>query len=128
MDDMPWDAATYDADRELTGYVWHNYFHLLSPFEFTVWKAVAWQQKGAPSNGNVARVLRKRFEEARSDPQVAAAIDDYDLFRQQARDRILAEHADKVTINRCSRCQRIVATPLARQCLWCGLDWHNPKT
>ncbi|XZE48173.1 hypothetical protein SH248x_001221 [Planctomycetaceae bacterium SH248] len=28
-------------------------------------------------------------------------------------------------VNRCLRCERIVATPQARQCLWCGNDWHH---
>jgi len=28
-------------------------------------------------------------------------------------------------ISRCPVCERIVKTPLARQCLWCGHDWHS---
>lgn len=29
-----------------------------------------------------------------------------------------------VLINRCPQCSRIVCTPQAKQCLWCGYDWH----
>ena len=31
----------------------------------------------------------------------------------------------QVVVNRCPECSRIVKTPLARQCLWCGYDWHG---
>ncbi len=30
-----------------------------------------------------------------------------------------------ITVNRCSQCSRIVRTPKAKQCLWCGHDWHE---
>jgi hypothetical protein len=28
-------------------------------------------------------------------------------------------------VNRCPKCNRVVRTPRARQCLWCGNDWHE---
>jgi hypothetical protein len=31
----------------------------------------------------------------------------------------------RLTINRCPKCNRVVRTPRARQCLWCGHDWHG---
>jgi hypothetical protein len=39
--------------------------------------------------------------------------------------RILGEHTATHRINRCPRCHRVVRTPLARQCFWCGHDWHR---
>ena len=50
--------------------------------------------------------------------------DGIDVFRDRVRDRILRDHADDVFVNRCSECSRIVMSPEARQCLWCGHDWH----
>jgi uncharacterized OB-fold protein len=41
-----------------------------------------------------------------------------------AAERLLREHANEIVINRCPACGRIVATPKARQCLWCGHDRH----
>lgn len=32
--------------------------------------------------------------------------------------------AGRIEINRCPACSRIVRTHLAKQCLWCGHDWH----
>ena len=41
-------------------------------------------------------------------------------------ERPLREHAEhSICINRCPLCSRIVATPLARQCIWCHYDWHD---
>jgi len=43
-------------------------------------------------------------------------------FRRKSAQR-LAESAG-LEIARCSKCNRIIRTPAARQCLWCGHDWH----
>lgn len=124
---MHWDPSTYDDDRELTDYIWHNYRHLLTAFEWRVWNADTADWKAERSSEKMASTIRKRWG-SQNDPEVAAALErGIAVFRREARNRILAEHPEEVTINRCSRCQRIVATPLARQCLWCGLDWHNSK-
>lgn len=127
---MRWDPATYDDDRELTDYVWHNYRHLLTAFEWKVWNADTADWKAARASEKLAISIRKRWG-SQNDPEVAAAlVPGIAVFRRQASERILAEHAAEVMINRCARCQRIVATPRARQCLWCGHDWHanEPRT
>ena len=30
-----------------------------------------------------------------------------------------------VVVNRCPACGRVVQTPAAKQCLWCGHGWHG---
>jgi len=43
----------------------------------------------------------------------------------------LAERAGPVRgrfVNRCPRCRWVVRTLQARQCLWCGFDWHGSET
>jgi hypothetical protein len=40
---------------------------------------------------------------------------------------LLADPRCQALINRCPRCQRVVATPKARQCLWCKYDWHDGR-
>jgi hypothetical protein len=55
-------------------------------------------------------------------------LDGVRAFQAQVAARIDYEVANgHLTINRCSACTRIVRTPLARQCLWCGHDWHPAK-
>jgi predicted RNase H-like HicB family nuclease len=48
-------------------------------------------------------------------------------FRRSVCRRILSERGDEI-INRCPRCHRVVRTPEARQCFWCGHDWHGAAT
>jgi hypothetical protein len=46
-------------------------------------------------------------------------------FRAQVANRILKEHGDEVFLNRCYECDRILRTPQAKQCFWCGHSWHK---
>ncbi len=75
----------------------------------------------------MARLLRERWGAQNHADVVAAISDGPDAFRDRVRDRLLAECADEIFINRCSRCSRVVATPRAQQCLWCGHTWHVPS-
>ena len=46
-------------------------------------------------------------------------------FQEQTARRILAEHGDKIILNRCPKCGALARTPNARQCHSCHHDWHN---
>ena len=47
-------------------------------------------------------------------------------YRESVIQRLLRNvQSGSITINRCPKCGRIVRTPRARQCRWCGFDWHN---
>ncbi|EMI27252.1 hypothetical protein RESH_02167 [Rhodopirellula europaea SH398] len=39
-------------------------------------------------------------------------------------ERVLETRRGELIENRCSKCQRLARTPAAKQCLWCGHDWH----
>jgi hypothetical protein len=120
-DGMRWDSSTYNDDQELTEYIWHNYSHLMTSFERM---GSIGLQKFGPSKA----VELRRSSKNQDDPLVIDALDQgFDAFRRQVRERIIARHAHAVFINRCPVCQRITATPKARQCLWCGHDWHNER-
>ncbi|WP_462267366.1 hypothetical protein [Mucilaginibacter sp.] len=38
--------------------------------------------------------------------------------------RILHDNPDQVFFNLCPVCQKLARTPEAKQCRWCGHDWH----
>jgi hypothetical protein len=53
-------------------------------------------------------------------------VDRVRAFQDRVANRIKEDVASgRLTVNRCPTCNRIVKTPLARQCLWCGHDWHR---
>ena len=116
---------SYDDDAELTKYIWNNYRDLLTDLERLADRAVMAEQKASDSDERMAKILREGWG-SRDDPRVVEALKDGpEVFRGRVRKRVLAEHADQVIVNRCPSCQRIVATPKSRQCLWCGEDWHQ---
>jgi hypothetical protein len=116
--------APYNEETELTEYIWHSYSHLLSEREELAARAILADRKAASSGAKMSAMLRKHWGDVK-DPQLADLLGEgNEAFRKRVRERILNESADKVIINRCSECDRIVATPRAEQCLWCGHDWH----
>ena len=124
VDSNPPQETDYDDDRELTAYIWRNYLRFLSPDESLGYKALIGTSKAESASPAMARWLRERWGDV-GDPVVSPMFaDGSDVFRDRVRDRILREHADDVFVNRCDECSKIVVTPEARQCLWCGCDWH----
>ncbi len=47
-----------------------------------------------------------------------------DQFMINCAERILKENSDKVFLNYCPNCGRLARTPQAKQCRFCGFDWH----
>lgn len=121
---MAYDPNTYDDGKELTEYLWHNYQQLLTELESRAASALLIEEKAANSSPHMAKRLRQTWG-LQNDPAVMAALaDGRAAFRDRVRDRLLRECADSIVLNRCEKCSRLVATPRARQCLWCGHDWH----
>jgi hypothetical protein len=119
----------YDEDRELTTYVWDHYGHLMTEFEGRVRKAISGRMKSANAQSPQMSAAIDRLWSAIGDPEIESALaEGPEAFRRQVRDRILLAHGTEVFINRCPSCGRIVRTPQARQCFWCGFDWHSPTS
>jgi hypothetical protein len=118
---------SYDEEFELTRYVWRHYAYLMmSDFEHQVaWVAQAHEMAAFHRNPTLACVLVEQKRLA-SGPEVDAALSaGLEAFRRAVACRILSERSGEVKISRCSRCQRVLRTPVARQCFWCGHDWHG---
>ena len=118
----------YDENAILTSYIWHHYAHLMNGFERKVGNEILKLQKAeAYSRGDLSKFeeLKERYG-CNKDLDVTKALKDgYDAFQEQTRDRLLLDNEDKIFINRCPSCKRIVRTPKAKQCLWCGRSWHH---
>jgi hypothetical protein len=120
------DTSKYDEEAELTKYVWRHYQHLFTKLEQLGAKAAFAEDKASFSSPSMADALRKRWG-LKDDPEVVASLaEGEDTFRRRVRARVVAECANNLVINRCLACSRIVSTPRAKQCLWCGHSWHEP--
>lgn len=116
----------YDEDRELTRYVWDHYQRLMTEFECCVGRAIIGRAKAAASESEQMAEALNRVWGAVNDSEVEAALaEGPEEFRRRVRDRLLSECAADVFVNRCPNCGRVVRTPQARQCFWCGFDWHE---
>lgn len=109
----------YDEDAVLTDYVWFNYGHLMSRAEVFGHKA------SASGNSRLDMVYEQQFGRENWAQMVDAYSQGPEAFRRRVRDRLLQGYASSIEITRCPSCQRIVKTPAARQCVWCGFDWHE---
>jgi hypothetical protein len=119
--------VSYDEEAELTRYVWRYHLSLLSRFEWDVERAAHAREKLADDTGeNDRRVLERfgRLGDSRIDVALAEGREE---FRGSACRRILTEHSE-LRINRCPRCPKVLRTPAAMQCFWCGCDWHNANS
>lgn len=48
----------------------------------------------------------------------------YQEFIKNTSTRIYKEHGKELELNLCAKCGKIARTPEARQCRFCGNDWH----
>ncbi len=46
-------------------------------------------------------------------------------FNLRTAQRIFQQHAAELRFNCCPRCDGVARTPTARQCRFCGHDWHR---
>lgn len=115
----------YDDERELTRYVWDFHGGLMSAFEQRVgWAHLAAGKAAAGYQAVAEFILRRRG--IAGDPEAEAALaEGVEAFRRRVCRRVLADHGAAVLVNRCPSCGRVVRTPQARQCFWCGFDWHS---
>ncbi|MGE3241380.1 MAG: hypothetical protein AB7G28_07835 [Pirellulales bacterium] len=125
-------ARIYDEQQELHRYVSRFKFDLMTPLERRAQRLGMLREKARHTDN---ADVRKRFlaqYEAEADAEalllIGADLNGVRAFQASVEARIDGEIAiGRMAINRCPACDRIVQTPLACQCLWCGHDWHNAK-
>lgn len=123
-------AESYDERKELYRYVSCYKHELMTPIECRAERLGMLREKARASDSEAVRNMFMADYEAEADEELLRLIgDDLDgvrAFQARVAARIESEIADgRMTINRCPNCNRVVRTPRARQCLWCGHDWHG---
>lgn len=124
---MSREVSQYDEPTALAEFLWHNYPDLFSESERLAEKTLHAEQK--MTSPTMSSLMRRAMESrwvSRGNSEVDALLaDGPHEFRLSAATRVLELYKEKVCITRCPVCRRIVATPHAQQCLWCGHDWHE---
>ena len=140
----------YDEDRELMGYVWRNYRQIMRPHECV---APAERVRDAlPAELRdeywahaieCRRIIEESRERDRRESVNGRVVDSHPILPEMRPELLNAvsvahtalekelfwekflPHKDRVSIHRCTRCQRILVNEKSRQCLWCGHRWHE---
>jgi hypothetical protein len=109
---------------DVTTYVFHNYFHLLTLNEQLAWKTCLGGAKGEASGSeDYARFLSDKFGSHRKEILELLSKGPESFF-VGVRDRVLKEHRDKIILNYCPRCGALTRTPEAKICPKCSFNWH----
>ena len=77
-------------------------------------------------------------QEARQSPEHSRFLSDdpevlqlasvgYEAFVERTATRILSDCSAKLLFNRCPKCGGLARTPTAKQCRFCGYDWHSAR-
>lgn len=118
-------AGGYDELGMVAHTVLRYHPHLLTEFERKA--IVAFDARWRIALAHDPEVIQHqlRLAGAFDTPGLGAVMSrGYETFCRDIAARVLLEHATELVLNRCPRCDRIVRTPKARQCLWCFHDWH----
>ena len=123
---MPYGQTTeaFELD-DVTRYVFHNYFELLTVKEKLAWKTYAIGAKADHSrNEDYRAIFCRQF--GTTDPTVNELLEKGpSYFFTRTRDRVLREHPNKVVLNKCPRCNALCRTPEAKLCPKCNYCWRS---
>jgi hypothetical protein len=119
----------YEEGFELRRYVWRNYRHALTNREKALHDAVMLELKARHAHSEASAARLRTMPGYFMDADVAAISEQgLDSFVEQCGERLLRDYAVEIHVNRCERCNRIVASPIACTCLWCGHHWYDRRS
>lgn len=119
-------AEAYDDAVALRAYVLQHFPHLMTPLErrTTEYSAPIVSHSEDRKVRKIHQFLEKRDGHVEDADVITAMETPYEDRVAAAVDRILRTQRGDLFENRCAACKRLVRTPIAKQCLWCGYDWH----
>jgi len=116
----------YNDARALRAYTRTHFPHLMTPLERRVTEYIAPIVSDATDTKirKLYEFLETRDGHAEDAEVMNTCHTPFERRIENAMDRVLVERRSEIVENRCPKCHRLVRTPKAKQCLWCGNDWH----
>ncbi|MEL6557501.1 MAG: hypothetical protein AAFQ94_04910 [Bacteroidota bacterium] len=116
-------------DQEKVDYIFNYFGKLMTDHEARAWRHYSSEFKLTHGGKKEANERMRNFYLERglitNDLEVTKLLDNgFDKFKENVVKRILNQNPDKVYFNLCPNCSKLARTPLARQCRYCGYDWH----
>ncbi len=124
-----WRGFDKEEREALTAYVlrWHG--NLVTKPEAEGLRAIFFEEKARTleqQTPQMASEYRSRWGRHHESQVARKALKiGRQAFERRICLRILNQHWRTLSINRCPRCRRVLRTPKAQQCFWCGNAWHT---
>lgn len=113
-------------DKETVRYIIDYFSNLMTDDEMLALKYHIYTQKTEEDSK-----MRKTMVERgwiNDTPEVKQFLKDgYEKFELITAQRMMQDSSDKIFLNRCEKCRKLARTPFAKQCRYCGYDWHDLK-
>ncbi len=116
----------YDERNMIRYTIFRYQSELLTEIEWNVESlfVTRFKARNSPFADLREQTRRNRFR-VPDDPRIDELLAlGWPAFQDRVTDRIMAECPEKLKLNRCPACHKIVLTPQARWCMWCHHDWH----
>lgn len=118
----------YDETYELRRYLLQNYQHAFPDRERALRFAVTLELQAQHARSEELAARLRHLPGYFFDAEVAEiARMGLQAFDQRCCERLLQDHAGDIYVNRCPLCHRIVASPIACTCRWCGHHWYEHR-
>jgi len=115
------------VDKEKVEYIINFFNHLLTAEERMAIKhtnSIFKLENGFKSESS--QKMFKKLNWITEDKNVLNLLEDgYENFQIKVANRILEQNPEEIFFNECSKCGKLARTPFARQCRYCGNNWHN---
>lgn len=117
-------------EGQVARYVVNWFGHLMTPLERRAQRHLSAVMKAThgKSDREAQREAQKTLNSRwmSNDPDVLQLTGEgYEAFVERTAERIQNNCRNEVLFNRCPRCGRLARTPTAKQCRFCGHDWHD---
>jgi hypothetical protein len=113
-------------ETELADYIFNYCYKFYTDKERKAREHYAWTVKSPPFKDKENRLVKQMEQRFKSeDPEVIELLKGgYTSFILNTAERIYRDHKNELELNLCPKCQGIARTPQAKQCRFCGHDWH----
>lgn len=113
-------------DTELMDYIFNYCYEFYSDNERKAKDHYVWTFKFEKYKDTPSPLIKEAEKKLKSiDPSVLELLKDgYQMFMINTAKRIYKDNKDNLKLNLCPQCKKIARTPHAKQCRFCGYDWH----
>lgn len=115
---------------ETVDYILNYFSGLMNEKEALAWRHYSSEYKLSHSENQDKIDTRRKIYLKKGwlteDKQILSLLENgIEQFRLKTAERILKENRDKINFNNCPKCDELARTPNAKQCRFCGYDWHD---